>query len=501
MSSCDLLNNSITPPMNLKENDALLSWDKVSKASSYIVNIEDIVYTVSTNKFDLSILMDIREYCIKVKAVKNNIESEWSDIFEYNPVDKLLELYEYEIVLSNVVILEYLGKEKDIVIPYGVHVISSQAFINRTFVESVYIPLSVIEIGLGAFSGCTNLNRISIPFVGGSKINTEEYFHFGYIFGEEFYEDGQYIDSLFRYYIPLSLETVEVYAEEIYALNFIDCISLKNIILSDNIERIGSSAFQGCYNLEYIYLPKCLKTIEQMAFAGCENLNNIVLPFGLEFIESSCFAYCYNLEEIILPNSLLKLGSSVFLFCTSLTSIIIPDSVIYIMGDYLFGGCTNLTSITIPYINETFGKLFERGSYYGGEFTYQGTTYYIPKSITTVVVTLATYFRPNVFMNCKNLVSISLLSAVYLSQYMFFNCESLSNLYLSRQLYWISSETFSNCISLTKIYIPKSVEIIGPNTFATFDNLIIYCEVDSLPSSWDLNWNPNNMLVIWGYTE
>ncbi len=32
--------------------------------------------------------------------------------------------------------------------------------------KEIYVPKSVITIGEGAFSGCTNLEKITIPFVG-----------------------------------------------------------------------------------------------------------------------------------------------------------------------------------------------------------------------------------------------------------------------------------------------------------------------------------------------
>lgn len=30
-------------------------------------------------------------------------------------------------------------------------------------------------------------------------------------------------------------------------------------------------------------------------------------------------------------------------------------------------------------------------------------------------------------------------------------------------------------------------------------SLTIYCEAESQPDNWDLNWNPDNQPVVWGY--
>ena len=47
---------------------------------------------------------------------------------------------------------------------------------------------------------------------------------------------------------------------------------LERLTLGDNIEYIGTYAFDSCTNLEYLSLPKDLEMIKGTPFAHCGNL-------------------------------------------------------------------------------------------------------------------------------------------------------------------------------------------------------------------------------------
>ena len=65
----------------------------------------------------------------------------------------------------------------------------------------------------------------------------------------------------------------------------------------------------------------------------------------------------------------------------------------------------------------------------------------------------------------------------------------------------INAFTFDGCRGLTTVFIPKSVKEVKANAFIGCSHLTIYCEAESLPSSWDKKWNTANCSVVWGYTE
>ncbi len=54
-------------------------------------------------------------------------------------------------------------------------------------------------------------------------------------------------------------------------------------------------------------------------------------------------------------------------------------------------------------------------------------------------------------------------------------------------------------IVIPAVYDEKAVASIGENAFSDCSSLTIYCEVESEPLSWHLDWNYSNCPVVWGY--
>ena len=121
---------------------------------------------------------------------------------------------------------------------------------------------------------------------------------------------------------------------------FYNCKTLKKIVLSENIEIIGKTAFEGCDNLarnEYenaYYLASvgneyfCLLSVKDKtatefrfaescgiiydgAFSGCK-MKNVALPDSVTGIGNDAFAECGNLKNIVLSDSLISVGSGAF---------------------------------------------------------------------------------------------------------------------------------------------------------------------------------------------
>lgn len=62
----------------------------------------------------------------------------------------------------------------------------------------------------------------------------------------------------------------------------------------------------------------------------------------------------------------------------------------------------------------------------------------------------------------------------------------------------IGSNVFDSCKALKKIWISKSVENMGYQCFYDCDeNLVIYCEAENQPATWDQDWNKGNYTVKW----
>ena len=74
----------------------------------------------------------------------------------------ILAIRSDEFVVIKGVLSSYYGEDTEIDIPDDVRIIGSNAFTNMP-IESVHIPEGVQEIGLYAFSDCTELENVDFP--------------------------------------------------------------------------------------------------------------------------------------------------------------------------------------------------------------------------------------------------------------------------------------------------------------------------------------------------
>ncbi len=108
---------------------------------------------------------------------------------------------------------------------------------------------------------------------------------------------------------------------------FENCVNLKEITLSENINFIGNKVFFNCISLEKVNFKANVKEISNSMFYNCISLKKIVIPEGIEKINKCAFYKCANLEEVILPNSLKEIEDGAFMMCPSLKEIMLPRNV------------------------------------------------------------------------------------------------------------------------------------------------------------------------------
>ena len=181
---------------------------------------------------------------------------------------------------TNGYLMGYYGDETELTLPdsftayngteiteYGIY---DYAFRYQTSITSVTIPDSVTSIGSSAFSGCSELKSITIPFVGAEagKTSSDAYqYPFGYIFGTTSYTGQYYYGSSTSsttnstYYIPSSLREVTVTGGNILYGAFYNCSGLTSVTIPDSVTGIGSSAFSGCTGLTSVSIPDGVTSI------------------------------------------------------------------------------------------------------------------------------------------------------------------------------------------------------------------------------------------------
>ena len=424
--------------------------------------------------------------------------------------------------------------------------IDEYALKSQSHITSLIVPNSVTSIGYGAFSGCSALESLTLPFFGGEKRNSyslSDYYSansmFGYIFGEDFYDnsygvyhyeyDGEDEGDEYEFYIPKSLKNIRItggmiqgyawrgysYLESVtlddgvtFANNceliFGSCSSLLTVILPNNITKIPETAFYYCTSLKNVNIPNSVTTIGYAAFcnSGIEMIN---LPENLQNIEGSAFKNCVNLKNIVIPNGIQTIPASTFSNCIALESIDIPNSVQRI-DNYAFEKCTNLSNFSLPkdmisvgYLafegwDESYFTTYEYGKYFKlGDNPYailigltDRTRYsYTIHEETTII---ASYVFRNSSNNCTNVTIPD--SVITISDYAF--ClQNITGVTLGKGVQYIGDNAFGN-INFSEIFIPVSVKYIGRNAYYWYYVWDVYYEGSE--EQWNLIDLTNNVV-------
>ena len=283
--------------------------------------------------------------------------------------------------------------------------------------------------------------------------------------------------------------------------------TIKEIILPETLERIGSHAFVPCRALRTVNIPVGVKTIGEYAFVGCESLESIELPDSLEYLGEGTFSGCTKLKWIDLPESITEIlpftfenctsleifsainiteiGAGAFMNCVSLTKMPIMNMLGEI-GTEAFYGCTSLKD---PHFGESISFIGER-AFYGcthlnsAKFEENGANLIIGNEAFRECDELyglniparVTSIQANAFADCDHLSNLRINTAE-ISAGAFYGC-GLSELHFGNEVYSIGTSAFEGCRALKEIKIPEGVKKIDYRAFYGCES-VSYIEINA----------------------
>ena len=201
----------------------------------------------------------------------------------------------------------YLAK----VNPYSVYLLYNLREVN--FAASQVLT----EIGDFAFYSCNRLNTISTYSGASKRLDTTFPYSLQSIGSNAFASCSKITELKFT-------EAVNIGQSAFY-----NCQSIETLIFGDADIKLGMSSFKGDISLKNIVLPNNLDVVQEQSFMGCTNLESVVFPKALVKVGNSAFANCYKLGNLDFnkSTSLNEIGESAFENCFALQSFTFPASI------------------------------------------------------------------------------------------------------------------------------------------------------------------------------
>ncbi len=382
-----------------------------------------------------------------IESVSNYTFSGFSNL-QYNIYDNAKYLGNTE--HPYLVLVQAIGKDIETCeIADGCRIICKLAFAGCSQLTSVTIPNTVLQIGDDAFNG-SKLEVVSIP---SSLVDMSDLaFSFcGYIKSFAVDEDNPNYssqdgimynkDKTAFVQIPGALEGSITIPESITSIEgFASLSNLTNVVLSNNLQFIGSQPFFQCPNLQYneydnaTYLGSATNPYLVLMRAKDKNITSCVVHEDCKFIRGWAFTECSALESISVPDGIIQICDSAFSECPNL------QYNEYDNAKYL-GNETN------PYV-----VLIEATS----------------KDITSCMINEnCKIIYDSAFQNCANLTSIAMPNGVVqICESAFRECTSLKGVTFGNGVVRIDMDAFYQCEELHSIVIPNSVLYLGSDAFA-----------------------------------
>ncbi len=260
-------------------------------------------------------------------------------------------------------------------LPGALGSLGAGAFNSCTSLETVSFPKGIEEIGERAFWCCTALDKIELP----PNVLRIGAYAFGYTGIREFeYHSDETLEILLgTFYGCENLEKVilDVPVTKL-EYTFMECPKLSSLQFPRELKTIGH-AFEGNNMLTEIIVPEGVETLEAFAFYSCHALETLILPDSLTTLAQDAVSACGKLTKVVLPENLKEIGKYAFRGDTSLTEVQMPKTL-EVIAPSAFENCTALTSLELP----DSLKVIDTKAFYGNnKLKLNG---HLPASIQTI---------------------------------------------------------------------------------------------------------------------
>lgn len=188
---------------------------------------------------------------------------------------------------------DFRKKLKSVKFPRSLQMIYEHAFVDCIKLKEITIPKSVTDIDKLAFFGCKRLGKVhfenpDIVTIGNRAFDDTLWMD------KALKTDGALVVGSRLIKVNSELEEYTI-PENVTAIcgGAFEGAKIKNLVVPEGVTYIGEYAFNGC-ELEYIELPQSLTCVDDWAFANCVYLEELILPENVNRIGDHAL---YNLPD------------------------------------------------------------------------------------------------------------------------------------------------------------------------------------------------------------
>ncbi len=404
--------------------------------------------------------------------------------------------FEYNESTNEYAISKYYGLNAEETVPstfkgIPVTTIKQFAFEDALALKNLIINSNIKTIEQEAISYCDNLEKITVPFVGGSMSSNT---YFGYIFGATSYSEN-------NIYTPRSLSEVTIKdgTTSISSYAFNDCAYIKTIKIPSGVKTIDSYAFKECSNLITINLSKDLTNVYSNAFNNCLKLTNVYYENTVEdwcnisFSSSTSNPMYYatsfymlnengNYEEVTeinVPNTVNSIKQYQFYSFDNITKVILPNTIISI-GQYAFNNCTYLINLEFCSGITTFDSSAFYNCTYLENVYFNGTIEEWCSISFTNMHSNPMYYASNFYIKnesgeYESVTEIILPNTVrVINDYQFYGFENVAIFTLSSRIKCVGTSAFYNCTSVEEVYFSGTISAWNNILFESLESNPMY---------------------------
>ena len=292
----------------------------------------------NSSENDAYISKEVREHCKKL-VINQGVTSVGSTVF-YG-CEKLTKVEFPDSITSIGKGAFYNSGLTNVLIPKNVVNIGESAFRHCEALSSAEI--SAVSIGEYAFANCDNLEEITFSD-SVSSVDSSAFFDCKGLKNVTIPSNIKSIGE-FMFFRCTNLKQVIINdgVKTIGHSAFANT-GLTDVIIPKSVDKVGDDAFRDCLDLKSASISAA--TIDDYAFRRCKNLSNLLLSNNVQSIGSNVFADCTSLTDVTIPGSLTISEGWVFRNCTSLKTVKLCDGVKVIGPQFFYGA--SLSSIEIP---------------------------------------------------------------------------------------------------------------------------------------------------------